>query len=156
MICSDTRFKKMLLLTQLDGLTHPREWMRHGYLAESCLTQTFRMLCLNALAGYLLPEQEERSEGCCLQAAKEPVRCYSASPRNRPKPCSYLLLSVSEPAKSFEPMDIDVLTQETSQLVVCNVTVEAHPLWQDKLSGASHCQGGYDALPEVVILEQAV
>ena len=53
-------------------------------------------------------------------------------------------------------MDIDVLTQETSQLVVCNVTVEAHPLWHDKLSGAPPCQGSYHALPEGVILEQAV
>ena len=53
-------------------------------------------------------------------------------------------------------MDIYVLTQETSQLVVFNLTVEAHPLWHDKLSGAPPCQGSYHALPEGIILEQAV
>lgn len=72
------------------------------------------------------------------------------------RPFIVTTMSVSKPAKGFEPMDIYVFTQQASQLVVFNLTVEAHFLWQDKLNGASLCQRSYNTLPEVVILEQAM
>jgi len=72
------------------------------------------------------------------------------------RPFVVTTLSARKPAKSFEPMDIYVFTQQASQLVVFNLTVEAHFLWQDKLNGASLCQSSYNTLPEVVILEQAM